>query len=597
MANSITYNDKSTLNAQPGLADVNKITSGDMNEIKTIVNGCVTVVNNIVSRLGILEDATNWGTFTGTTIADNVSQLKTIIQTLETAIESAGGALSDGSVTTAKLADLAVTTVKIANLAVTLGKIAAINDGTILGNDSGGSASPQALAPTEVKALLNIVPADITGFDNQVSLNTDVNGNSIDVANLQTATGAADGVAHLGTFSDSILADNQTLKTLLQALSTAIQLRLHYQGAWNASTNSPALSTGTGTPGHLYRVGTAGTTDLEGETDWQIGDFLFADDSGTWVKMNLFSSTKVQSVIDSQKRDPILLPGTANSSYSLSIAQVDAIISEMTGATYDGTTGKATLSGANVQKGMVHFADDWKYEVITAGKIVARTARKDTTGGGGDSASISNPLIGGALQDLSDSTATPTQLLGPSLNIVNATGSQLRLNTGDFHDSLTFAGASLVNGDFTFTVRIFAAYTGSNTNCNFGLGWRAGIDPAGSNLAESFIVTWQNQTIAMNGQDTNTNHRVRVHYRDPGSDFTDQTNGATNIQLPVYLRIVRSGDNFLGQYSTDGVSFTTIKDSTTDMNGTSSIGFIGLVGLSNDETNNVRFDTDLVTLE
>jgi len=35
----ITYDDKSTLNPQPSIANENKVTSGDMNEIKTVVNG------------------------------------------------------------------------------------------------------------------------------------------------------------------------------------------------------------------------------------------------------------------------------------------------------------------------------------------------------------------------------------------------------------------------------------------------------------------------------------------------------------------------------------------------------------------------------
>jgi hypothetical protein len=47
-----------------------------------------------------------------------------------------------------------------------------------------------------------------------------------------------------------------------------------YQGTWDASTNTPALSSGSGTDGYAYRVSVAGTTALDGYDDWQVNDFL-----------------------------------------------------------------------------------------------------------------------------------------------------------------------------------------------------------------------------------------------------------------------------------------------------------------------------------
>jgi hypothetical protein len=48
---------------------------------------------------------------------------------------------------------------------------------------------------------------------------------------------------------------------------------LDFQGSWNASTNSPTLSSGTGTKGEFYIVSVAGTTSLDGITNWGIGDW------------------------------------------------------------------------------------------------------------------------------------------------------------------------------------------------------------------------------------------------------------------------------------------------------------------------------------
>jgi hypothetical protein len=60
---------------------------------------------------------------------------------------------------------------------------------------------------------------------------------------------------------------------------------LTYQGTWNASTNTPTLTSSTGTNGYYYVVGTAGSTDLNGITDWQIGDWLLFN-GATWQKID-----------------------------------------------------------------------------------------------------------------------------------------------------------------------------------------------------------------------------------------------------------------------------------------------------------------------
>lgn len=58
---------------------------------------------------------------------------------------------------------------------------------------------------------------------------------------------------------------------------------LAYQGVWNASTNTPALSSGSGTRGYYYKVTVAGSTDLDDVTDWAVNDYAVF--SGTeWLK-------------------------------------------------------------------------------------------------------------------------------------------------------------------------------------------------------------------------------------------------------------------------------------------------------------------------
>jgi hypothetical protein len=58
-----------------------------------------------------------------------------------------------------------------------------------------------------------------------------------------------------------------------------------YKGTWNANTNSPALSSGTGTQGDYYVVNVAGSTNLDGITDWQIGDWAIFNGT-VWEKVD-----------------------------------------------------------------------------------------------------------------------------------------------------------------------------------------------------------------------------------------------------------------------------------------------------------------------
>lgn len=60
---------------------------------------------------------------------------------------------------------------------------------------------------------------------------------------------------------------------------------LNYKGTWNASANSPTLASGVGTKGDYYYVNVAGTTNLDGITDWQVGDFAVFNGTA-WQKID-----------------------------------------------------------------------------------------------------------------------------------------------------------------------------------------------------------------------------------------------------------------------------------------------------------------------
>ena len=58
-----------------------------------------------------------------------------------------------------------------------------------------------------------------------------------------------------------------------------------YKGTWNASTNTPTLTSSVGTQGFYYIVSVAGATNLNGITDWNVGDWAIFDGTA-WQKVD-----------------------------------------------------------------------------------------------------------------------------------------------------------------------------------------------------------------------------------------------------------------------------------------------------------------------
>ena len=117
---------------------------------------------------------------------------------------------------------------------------------------------------------------------------------------------------------------------------------LSYQGTWNASTNTPTLTSSVGVNGYYYIVATAGSTNLNGITDWQIGDWLMFNGS-VWQKID--QSNLVTSV-NGQTGAVVLT--TTNISEGTNQYYLDSrarsAISAGTGISYNSSTGVVTNS-------------------------------------------------------------------------------------------------------------------------------------------------------------------------------------------------------------------------------------------------------------
>lgn len=137
--------------------------------------------------------------------------------------------------------------------------------------------------------------------------------------------GAVNGVAPL----------NGSAKIDTTYLPDSVLGGLNYQGAWDAGTNTPTLTSGSGTKGHYYKVSVAGTTNLDGEADWNVGDWAVFGETG-WQKVDNTESPDLVREGDGNSR-------LVNDEGFQTPAEVDArIASQSPVQTVHGRTGNVT---------------------------------------------------------------------------------------------------------------------------------------------------------------------------------------------------------------------------------------------------------------
>lgn len=197
---------------------------------------------------------------------------------------------------------------------------------------------------------------------------------------------------------------------------------LSFQGTWNASTNVPTLTSSVGINGYYYIVSTAGSTNLNGITDWQIGDWLLFNGS-VWQKID--QSNLVTSV--------------------------------------NGQTGAVSLTTTDISEGTNQYYLDSR-------------ARSAVSAGTGISYSSATGVITNSAPDqtvaLTAGTGISTSGTYPNFTITNSAPDQTV--------SLTGAGTTSISGTYpSFTVTSNDQYTGTVTSVG-GTGTVNGISLSGT---------------------------------------------------------------------------------------------------------------------
>jgi hypothetical protein len=233
---------------------------------------------------------------------------------------------------------------------------------------------------------------------------------------------------------------------------------LDFQGTWNASTNTPTLASGVGVSGEYYITATAGSTNLDGITDWQIGDWLLFNGT-VWQKLdqsNLVTSVNGQTGAVSLT--------TTNINEGTNLYYTDArsrgALSAGTAISYDSATGVVTNSAPDqtvslTGSGSTTVTGTYPNFTIasTGGGTVTSVSGTGTVSGislSGTVTSSGNLTLGGTL----DLSSPPT--------IGNTTPNTGRFTTLTVDDNTTLGSSN--TDTVTFTARINSDFDPATDN-------------------------------------------------------------------------------------------------------------------------------------
>ena len=143
----------------------------------------------------------------------------------------------------------------------------------------------------------------------------------------------------------------------VQNLIETIPAGLVFQGTWNAATNTPTLTSGSGTTGNFYIVSVAGSTNLDGITDWKVGDWAVFIEQGQNDQWEKIDNSSVLDGIGTGQTVPLWAgSGTSNTLDNSIITQTGSSPSQQIKITSENDA-QLRLDGGTTSYAGIHWVD------------------------------------------------------------------------------------------------------------------------------------------------------------------------------------------------------------------------------------------------
>ena len=225
---------------------------------------------------------------------------------------------------------------------------------------------------------------------------------------------------------------------------------LNYKGTWNASTNNPTLTSSVGTKGDYYVVSVAGSTNLDGETLWGVGDWAVFNGS-TWQKVDGGDSGNFVNISVSALTGYMFANGTSNvtASTAIPVANVAGAVPNTTTITAAGLlsgggnlASNVTITLNNVPNanvtGLGTMATQNANAVVITGGTINTVAHTGGTFANANITSVAATFPNSYLANSTSTLGNATITLGGTTSTVgNLTLSNVTISTGSINVQTT----------------------------------------------------------------------------------------------------------------------------------------------------------------